>query len=139
MSDDNIKASTAAGNLNLSPTDDTEMAEVDGEGDRGEVKKSLAHTGDSDDEYFDVEDIKSCKLDSRGMVLLRVKWKGYEDPSDITWEPEEVLRSDIPGVVDAYFKERGGRDKVVNDLREKMARAKGHRRTRGVARVKHRK
>jgi hypothetical protein len=65
MSDDNIKASTAAGNLNLSPTDDTEMAEVDGEGDRGEVKKSLAHTGDSDDEYFDVEDIKSCKLDSR--------------------------------------------------------------------------
>ena len=26
------------------------------------------------------------------MVLLRVKWKGYEDPSDITWEPEKVLR-----------------------------------------------
>jgi hypothetical protein len=26
------------------------------------------------------------------MVLLQVKWKGYEDPSDITWEPEEVLR-----------------------------------------------
>ena len=26
------------------------------------------------------------------MVLLRVKWKGYEDPSDITWEPEKVLK-----------------------------------------------
>jgi hypothetical protein len=26
------------------------------------------------------------------MVLFRVKWKGYEDPSDITWEPEKVLR-----------------------------------------------
>jgi hypothetical protein len=26
------------------------------------------------------------------MVLLQVKWKDYEDPSDITWEPERVLR-----------------------------------------------
>jgi hypothetical protein len=68
-SDDHIKASTAADNLNLGTTDDTEMAEIDGEGDRGEVKQSLAHTGDSDDEYFDVEDIKSCKLDSRVRIL----------------------------------------------------------------------
>jgi hypothetical protein len=26
------------------------------------------------------------------MVLLQVKWEGYEDPSDITWEPERLLR-----------------------------------------------
>ena len=26
------------------------------------------------------------------MVLLQVKWKGYEDPADLTWELERVLR-----------------------------------------------
>jgi hypothetical protein len=41
------------------------MAEVDGEGDLGEAKQSRTHTGDSDDERFEVEAIKSCKLGSR--------------------------------------------------------------------------
>lgn len=25
-------------------------------------------------------------------ILLHVKWKGYDDPSDYTWEPEENLK-----------------------------------------------
>ena len=41
------------------------MAEVDGEDDLGEAKESPAHTRDGDDEYFEVEAIKSCKLGSR--------------------------------------------------------------------------
>jgi hypothetical protein len=41
------------------------MAEVDGEDDLGEAKQSPAHTRDGDDEYFEVEAIKSCKLSSR--------------------------------------------------------------------------
>jgi hypothetical protein len=41
------------------------MAEVDAEGDYGEAKQSWTHTGDSDDEYFEVEAIRSCKLGSR--------------------------------------------------------------------------
>jgi hypothetical protein len=45
--------------------DDIEMAEVDAEGDSGEAKQSPTHTGDSDDERFEVEDIRSCKLGSR--------------------------------------------------------------------------
>jgi hypothetical protein len=27
-----------------------------------------------------------------GIVLVQVKWKSYEDLSNITWEPEDVLR-----------------------------------------------
>jgi hypothetical protein len=41
------------------------MAEVDGEDDPREKKQSLTHTRDGDDEYFEVEAIKSCKLSSR--------------------------------------------------------------------------
>ena len=65
ISDDHIQAGTAADNLNLGSPDDIKMAEVDAEGDPGEAKQSPTHTGDSDDEYFEVEAIKSCKLGSR--------------------------------------------------------------------------
>jgi hypothetical protein len=44
---------------------DIDIAEVDAEGDSGEAKQSRTHTGDSDDEYFEVETIKSCRLGSR--------------------------------------------------------------------------
>jgi hypothetical protein len=65
VSDDRTPASTAANNLNLGPSDDTEMAEVDGEGDPGAAKQSPTHTAVGDDDYFEVEAIKSCKLSSR--------------------------------------------------------------------------
>jgi hypothetical protein len=26
------------------------------------------------------------------MVLLQVKWNGYDNPADLTWEPERFLR-----------------------------------------------
>lgn len=75
-----------------------------------------------------------------GIFLLQVKWKSYEDLSNITWEPEDVLRyadpittssrcgrpADILSSVgaishrlDVYFAERGGREKVLINLREK--------------------
>jgi hypothetical protein len=50
-----------------------------------------------------------------------------------------VHRSDIPQVLDVYFKDLGGRDKVLNDLREKRARQKAYARKKGVARVKDKK
>lgn len=64
ISDDH-QAGTAADNLNLGPVDNIEMADVDGEGDPGEAKQSRTHTGDNNDEYFEVEAIKSCMLGAR--------------------------------------------------------------------------
>jgi hypothetical protein len=59
LSDDRTWASTAADNLNLGPS------EVDGEGNPGAAKQSRTHTAVGDNEYFEVEAIKSCKLSSR--------------------------------------------------------------------------
>lgn len=68
ISDDHIQASAAADNLVDSPYD-IKMAESDaeaeGEGDSGEAKQSPTHTRDSDDEYFEVEAIRRCKLGSK--------------------------------------------------------------------------
>lgn len=64
ISDDH-QAGTAADNLNLGPVDNIEMADVDGEGDPGEAKQPRTHTGDNNDEYFEVEAIKSCMLGAR--------------------------------------------------------------------------
>jgi hypothetical protein len=50
-----------------------------------------------------------------------------------------VHRRDIPDVVDAYSKERGGGDKVINDLGETKATKRVHAGTRGIARVNHKK
>jgi hypothetical protein len=49
----------------MGTSDDIEMAEVDAESDLVGGKLSQTHTGDNDDEYFEVEGIKSCTLGSR--------------------------------------------------------------------------
>jgi hypothetical protein len=63
VSNDHTQASTAVDNF-LSDYA-AEMAEVDAEGDPGAAKQSWTHTAEGDDEYFEVEAIKSCKLNSR--------------------------------------------------------------------------
>jgi hypothetical protein len=63
ISDDHIQAGTAD-SVKGSPGD-IAMAEVDGESDPGEANRPQTHTEDGDDEYFEVEDIRSCKLGPR--------------------------------------------------------------------------
>jgi hypothetical protein len=45
-------------------------------------------------------------------------------------------RIDIPHILDVYFKERGGRNKVLNYLREKRARESAYSRKKDTAKVK---
>jgi chromobox protein 1 len=44
----------------------------------------------------------------RGTLKLEVKWQGYDDPSDRTWETESNLQT-APEAVAEYFDELGGR------------------------------
>jgi hypothetical protein len=37
-----------------------------------------------------------------GIELLLIKWEGYDDPSDWTWEPATTMRADIPGIVGEF-------------------------------------
>jgi hypothetical protein len=64
----------------MASPDVIKMAEADADGDPGEVKQSPTHTRDSGDEYFEVEDIRSCKL---GVKLLT---EGIRQPSLIVVE-----------------------------------------------------
>ncbi|KAH9203170.1 hypothetical protein DL95DRAFT_399613 [Leptodontidium sp. 2 PMI_412] len=135
-SDAQVPSGTAADGSNVDLVKDVEMTEVDGEDDTSEGRHSGHHSRDDEVEFFAVEAIKGCKLNPRGMVLLRVKWEDYEDPSDLTWEPERVLRKDVPHILDAYFDELGGRDKVLQDLWQKRAEGRANPRRKGTARVK---
>ena len=65
VSDDHTQARTAIHNSKLGLSVDTEMEEANGDGDPDKEKQSPTHAGDGDDEYFEVEAIKSCKLSSR--------------------------------------------------------------------------
>ncbi|KAH6668485.1 hypothetical protein B0J14DRAFT_166553 [Halenospora varia] len=132
---DKVQAAAATGSSNVSLGKDFEMAEIDGEDDNVQEKGPEHHNQD-DVEYFDVEAIMDCKLNSKGMVLLQVKWKDYEDQSDITWEPERVLRNDVPVIVHAFFRRLGSRRTVLNVLRRNRAVNKANLRGRGLS--KHR-
>lgn len=45
-----------------------------------------------DEEVYVVERICNHMIDPKtGEPRFQVKWEGYDDPSDMTWEPEENL------------------------------------------------
>ncbi|KAJ5173243.1 hypothetical protein N7492_005836 [Penicillium capsulatum] len=70
--------------------------------------------GDDDEEeegVYIVERITEHNWLADGSLSLLVKWKGYEDPSDLTWEPEDGLKEGAKDVLQAYYKEIGGRPK----------------------------
>lgn len=59
------------------------------------VEEEDDESGEEDE--FQVEKILDHKT-HRGAILYRIKWLGYEDVADETWEPEENLcvRETIP-------------------------------------------
>ncbi|KAJ5287454.1 hypothetical protein N7478_003140 [Penicillium angulare] len=64
--------------------------------------------GDDEDVYI-VEKIAEHNFSEEGVLLLRVKWKGYEKAADMTWEPEDGLMDGAKDVVEQYYKKIGGR------------------------------
>lgn len=84
---------------------------------------------DDDDEeeeegVYVVEGIKEHRFEVDGSLFLLVKWKGYEDLADQTWEPEDGLKEGAEDVLNAYYKKIGGRPE-----KQRKA-AKGHGRKR---------
>lgn len=61
---------------------------------------------EADDEYV-VEEIVGHKV-SKGTIIYDVKWQGYENPADRTWEPESNLEG-AADVLQEYFEKIGGR------------------------------
>lgn len=70
---------------------------------------------DEDDEIFIVEKILDHRIENDGELRFKVKWEGYDEPGDLTWEPEENLES-APDILKAYFKKIGGREKAFEEI-----------------------
>ncbi|KAJ5164341.1 uncharacterized protein N7500_006171 [Penicillium coprophilum] len=62
-----------------------------------------------------VEDIIEHDWLDDGTLKLFVKWKGYEDIDDHTWEDEEGLMDGARDIVTSYYKKIGGRPKKPED------------------------
>lgn len=72
------------------PSNDDDSDSEDGDGDEYVVEKILSH--------------KFVK----GGLVFEVKWQGYDDPEDRTWEPEDNMGG-AADVLKEYFEEIGGR------------------------------
>ncbi|PYH78174.1 hypothetical protein BO82DRAFT_405531 [Aspergillus uvarum CBS 121591] len=63
---------------------------------------------EEEEDVYHVEKIVSHEWGKKGELLLQVKWKGYDDPADMTFEPEGNLDG-AQEAVDEYFSKLGGR------------------------------
>merc|ERR1712156_1131106 len=67
------------------------------------------------DEEYEVEKIIEKRVKKGGVEYL-VKWKGWDDPSDNTWEPVDNL--DCPDIIQEYEKKHGGKDDKKSEKRK---------------------
>ncbi|EXM18034.1 hypothetical protein V3481_012844 [Fusarium oxysporum f. sp. vasinfectum] len=79
--------------------------------------KSYEEESDSEleDGLFIVETIKKHVIDKNGNLLFQVKWKGFENKKDLTWEPEENLKVSGDEILNEYFDTIGGRHKIFEE------------------------
>ncbi|GAW05552.1 hypothetical protein LENED_007415 [Lentinula edodes] len=66
-------------------------------------------SAESDEEVFQVEYFKAAKVDEDGEWLYLVKWHGYDNPKDDTWEPQEYI-ANCQRLLASFWKEIGGDD-----------------------------
>ncbi|KAJ0110073.1 hypothetical protein J7T55_014876 [Diaporthe amygdali] len=67
---------------------------------------------DMSEDEFVVEKIFSHYIAADGEPRFEVKWEGWDKKSDRTWEPEENLQENAAEILQEYFKEIGGREKM---------------------------
>ncbi|CAK7205449.1 hypothetical protein SEUCBS139899_008221 [Sporothrix eucalyptigena] len=96
-----------------------EVKEEDNDEDNEDDDDEEAEDEEAEDEY-EVQNILSHMLDENEKPRFRVVWKGYENPSDHTWEPEENLKENASEILSEYITKIGGRPKLF----EKPAKGK---------------
>ncbi|KAL1892013.1 hypothetical protein Cpir12675_004734 [Ceratocystis pirilliformis] len=101
----------------------------DREGDEGEAESEEL----ADDEFI-VEKILDHMVD-QGVVKFRVKWEGYDDEEDITWEPEGTLREGAEVILEEYLASYGGIKKIISEASDVAKNKKRNRRSTTAAKV----
>ena len=71
---------------------DEEENKVENTDDGDESEDEVENTDDGDEsEEYEVEEILKMRVVNDNVQYL-IKWKGFEDEDDLTWEPVENLR-----------------------------------------------
>ncbi|EFX05435.1 chromo domain containing protein [Grosmannia clavigera kw1407] len=64
------------------------------------------------EEEYEVERIIGHMLNDAGDLLFHVTWKGYNNPKDYTWEPEENLAGNASEILNEYIAKLGSRENL---------------------------
>lgn len=100
-------------------------------------------SSEAGEEVYIVESILDKRITKKGRVEYLIKWKGYDDDSDNTWEPEQncvcffikiILDyskyffelnffQQCPELIEEFEKNRGKKDSTDNKKRKKITSA----------------
>ncbi|ETS78347.1 hypothetical protein PFICI_10409 [Pestalotiopsis fici W106-1] len=98
--------------------EDADPAPVTGDIKMDEDENDEKDGGDEDEELdedeFIVEKIVG-HVYAKGELKFKVKWEGYTKAEDQTWEDEDNLNENASAILEAYFEEHGGREKIISD------------------------
>ncbi|KAH0545215.1 hypothetical protein FGG08_000669 [Glutinoglossum americanum] len=126
--------------IDIDSDSDESLAEIPARGSLRKEQQPVEVDEDEDDEAdgevdgeYVVEGIMDHVFDEDGILRLQVKWKGYDKPKDLTWEPESNLayvydveytiypsglrtfltfhwhREDVQDMLEEYYQKIGGR------------------------------
>lgn len=91
---------------------DDEDAQLDDAVEDEEVDDDEANSGE---DIYVVEKILSHMIGKDGQPLYQVKWEGYDDKTDLTWEPEENLTENATDILSEYLRSIGGREQLFQN------------------------
>lgn len=85
-----------------------------------EQKPADLEEEEEDGEIYEVEKILNCITDDNGDIFYLVKWAGYDDPKDYTWEPIENL-TNCQLLVEQYHEKNKPEKKEQKKARKREA------------------
>lgn len=83
--------------------------------DAGEDDEADDDEVNGEEDIYVVEKILSHMIGQDGKPLYQVKWEGYDDKADLTWEPEDNLTENATEILSEYHRSIGGREQLFQD------------------------
>ncbi|KAK4190979.1 hypothetical protein QBC35DRAFT_45322 [Podospora australis] len=77
------------------------------------------------EDVYVVERIVTHTIGKDGEPLYQVKWEGYDDEADLTWEPEENLTENATDILTEYLKSIGGREALFDSVKGLKSKKRG--------------
>ena len=73
----------------------------------------LQECAQNDYKQFEIDNFIGWRLDDNGGIELRVRWQGFPDDEDCSWEPIDSLTQDVPVKVRQYLQSHQHEDEAL--------------------------